>query len=651
MYLGPLHHYLGNLEFYRGDLEAAKKGFEIALSNYSLSGKEKDAVGMAMNLGIIKERQNDYAGAISSYLEAIPMFNQLGDTSGVAVALENLGLAYSYKGDYSQALNFLNQADSVLKTNTPETADRWTNLHYNRGNIHMNLGNLDSALNNVLKGIRISERSENHKQINAGLLYLAHIYERSNDWNNWRIAVNRGRKLAEETNNLLYVAEFDYEMADYFLDISQFDSVSFYADKGLEYFRKNQSSEGLTRGLILKGRSNFRQEKYREAIRDFEMALKEMKSEESRERATIYHNLGTSYAKEGEFELGEKYLNLALDLRKSFGQPSGLRAVYYALSNLYEKKGDFKKAYEAHVNYSIFNDSLLNETRIRQLAEIQTAFDTEQKDQEIEVLQQEREIQNLKSERQQAQIYLALGGVGIILLVAFIFYYRARSKQKSNELLMVKNEKIKQQSEERELLLKEIHHRVKNNLQIISSLLNMQSRGMSDHKMIDAMKESQSRVKTMALIHEKLYQYDSLSAINMKEYFRQLSDFLTQTYRSEKRIEVIIVSENIDLDIDTAVPLGLITNELLSNALKYAFTNLDSGIIEIKLKHLSSGKYELIVSDTGVGLKKDLNIEKSPTLGLRLVRTLTRQINGEMKVKSSKGTTFYIQFDDTKLAA
>jgi two-component sensor histidine kinase len=244
-----------------------------------------------------------------------------------------------------------------------------------------------------------------------------------------------------------------------------------------------------------------------------------------------------------------------------------------------------------------------------------------------------------------------LAGIVLLLVIVFIFYYRFQLKQKANLTLAEKNIEIEKQNEEKEVLLKEIHHRVKNNLQIISSLLNMQTRGLHDLKVIDAMKESQSRVKTMALIHEKLYQYDNLSQINMREYMEQLSDFLTQTYGRGKEIEVIVNSEEIKLDIDTAVPLGLITNELLSNALKYAFENSQKGKIEIILVQTGDNGYKLVVSDTGVGLAKDLDIEKTTSLGLRLVRSLTRQINGNLSISSQSGTTFSIQWQNTNIAA
>lgn len=353
----------------------------------------------------------------------------------------------------------------------------------------------------------------------------------------------------------------------------------------------------------------------------------------------------------GNFNKSNEYLDKSLALGLEINDRERLREAYETLSINSKKQENYKNAYEYYLLYKQYEDSIFNETKAKQIAEVQTKYETEKKDQAIAGLEQDREIQDLKSEQQQGQLYLSLGGIVLFLIVAFIFFYRARLKQKANTALAAKNNEIEEQNREKEMLLKEIHHRVKNNLQIISTLLSMQTRTLSDSKTINAMKESQSRVKTMALIHEKLYQYDNLARINMNDYMRQLSDFLSQTYHSEKDIKVVIESEDISLDIDTAVPLGLITNELLSNALKYAFEDMDKGQISIKLLKDVAGNYTLTVSDTGKGLAKDIDIENSKSLGLKLVRTLTRQINGNLSISSNPGATFSIIFSENKIAA
>jgi two-component sensor histidine kinase len=164
-------------------------------------------------------------------------------------------------------------------------------------------------------------------------------------------------------------------------------------------------------------------------------------------------------------------------------------------------------------------------------------------------------------------------------------------------------------------------------------------------------KESQSRVKTMALLHEKLYQNNALSSINMQEYLQQLGQFLSSTYRQNRDIQIIVDAGDITLDVNTAVPVGLITNELLSNAMKYAFYEYEEGEILLTLKPNETGGYELRVQDNGKGLDQEIDFENLSSLGLKLVYTLTRQIQGRLNIKSEQGTTFAISFNDKMVAA
>lgn len=203
---------------------------------------------------------------------------------------------------------------------------------------------------------------------------------------------------------------------------------------------------------------------------------------------------------------------------------------------------------------------------------------------------------------------------------------------------------IKQSLNEKEVLLKEIHHRVKNNLQIISSLLNLQQNSIEGEESLVVFKESQNRIKSMALIHEKLYQSEDLTKIDFPEYIRSLVYHLFKSYAVDYSvIRSVINVEDILFDIDISIPCGLIINELVSNSLKYAFPDGKKGEIEIDL-HLEGEKNVLRISDNGIGLPKDLNIQNSDTLGLRLVNILVDQIDGELSLDNTNGTSFKIEF-------
>ena len=201
---------------------------------------------------------------------------------------------------------------------------------------------------------------------------------------------------------------------------------------------------------------------------------------------------------------------------------------------------------------------------------------------------------------------------------------------------------------EKEMLLCEIHHRVKNNLQVISSLLSLQSRYHKDAQAIETAKESQNRIKAMALIHEKLYHSKDFANVEFNDYIKTLVNNLFASYKvSASRVALKLDIENISLGIDTAIPTGLIINELVSNSLKYAFPEGKDGEIKIFLRSLNDGENKLIVSDNGVGLPESLDIKKAESLGLRMITNLTeRSLHGKVNINKSNGTEFQIIFKE-----
>ena len=201
---------------------------------------------------------------------------------------------------------------------------------------------------------------------------------------------------------------------------------------------------------------------------------------------------------------------------------------------------------------------------------------------------------------------------------------------------------------EKEVLLKEVHHRVKNNLGIISALLSLQSSYLNDEDLIKIFRDSQNRIKSMALIHENLYKSKDLDEIDFNEYANQLVSHLSQSYGDPMgKIKFKVNSENVYLNINTAIPCGMIINELVSNSLKYAFPDGRRGEICIDLSSKDDG-FKLVVSDNGVGIKGDLNIKDSKTLGFRLIDTLIKQIHGEMKLNTINGIRCEIRFKGLK---
>ena len=207
---------------------------------------------------------------------------------------------------------------------------------------------------------------------------------------------------------------------------------------------------------------------------------------------------------------------------------------------------------------------------------------------------------------------------------------------------------LKKSLEEKDILLREVHHRVKNNMQIISSILRMQSRSIDDPILKDVLQESQNRIHTMALIHENLYNNKSLADIKFSSYIKSLSGNIARTYSSHQaNVQFDYQIDDAYLPMDIAIPCGLIINELISNSFKYAFIDKSYGTISIHFKHIKEDEFQLIVSDDGIGIPDEIDITKTKSLGMKILHKLVQQIDGELQHDFSNGTKFIIIFKTT----
>ena len=302
------------------------------------------------------------------------------------------------------------------------------------------------------------------------------------------------------------------------------------------------------------------------------------------------------------------------------------------------------KAYETKENYatalSYFKQYYTEFNNIEKEVNERSLRENELK---VDLLQQEKEIDK---KRKQQYLYLILLLIALVLFA--LLFWNFKLKQKSNKLLAFlnndlesKNNLLDKKNAENELLLREIHHRVKNNLEIVSSLLALQSDQIDDLKTKDAMSESQNRVNSIGIVHQKLYQGTHLGVVEMKDYFLNLSESILDSFGAEQRVDLELAMENLDLDIDTAVPLGLIVNELLTNCIKYAFPKGKKGTITIKLHKQDNNILRLIVADNGVG---KCGMVHGTGFGSQLISLLTQQLNGTITEENQNGTKLIFDF-------
>jgi two-component sensor histidine kinase len=376
--------------------------------------------------------------------------------------------------------------------------------------------------------------------------------------------------------------------------------------------------------------------KYQEALVDNRIAHDTVAAQlgvEHNATKTFRQGIGHAYYLEGNYKAAIPHLVTSIEGYAGDGQDRkpALLKVYDILADSYSQIGDFENAYKNQKIIQEISDTATNKRIANLESEALFKYESGKKDQAIAeqatIIQQNDRIQTL--------------GIGfIVLLLLFLstlFYYFRRNKKIANDL-SIKNQ-------ENELLLKEIHHRVKNNLQTISSLLSLQSESISDKNALNAVQESKNRVASMALIHQKLYQGENLAAIEMRDYFETIGKAIKDSFGEKaKNVSLEVDMSEIELDVDTAIPIGLITNELITNSLKHAFQNKDEGEILITLSQEENGLLNLRIADNGQASENKADVKKESGFGSLLIQLLTTQLGGTLKKSNESGTSTMIQF-------
>ena len=341
----------------------------------------------------------------------------------------------------------------------------------------------------------------------------------------------------------------------------------------------------------------------------------------------------------GDSDEAKRSLDSGFTLIEHTNREQEKSAYLSALVEYYVDQENYEMAYQFSQRREQVQDTL---NRIKAMIfeeEAATRFKVQEKENELAIAVQ----QNLRSEREKNWL-AALFIVSLLFLTVTISY--ASLKQRSNKTLTAKNAEIEKSLREKEILLREIHHRVKNNLQLVSSMLNMQARSTPAEEGAQALREGKNRIHSMALIHRDLYQAENIEGVSTSKYINRLCKSLVASYRKDNTtsVELITQVDDIQLDIDTIIPIGLILNELISNALKYAFADgEDKGKITVAL--VSKGEeITLIVKDNGRGISLvDLEFRKS--MGFKLIEAFSKKLGGSFEVDNERGAKITIKFN------
>lgn len=565
---------------------------------------------------------------------------------GIADGYYYTGYAYETRGASDIARRYFERAVSLYTQG--HFLDNLPDCYRRLGEVYMLEHRYYTALQNFLNGIRVAEDQGNHaSQIELGIQLANYHNTVSKDFPEAVSVLENTEQLAKSYRYGSKLGLIYLQFAVGYANQRQYDRALRYCRQIRETLDTLSNKREWLKALLIEGdiHSQLGDAARLSTVLNQAGALIHGVRDEQLE--IMYHLLrATELYRLGDYERAWNACNtLDSNLRTREGQWddwNGLRALQVKI--LYAR-GQFASADSLFDDYQYSKDSLRTAQYIGQGMEMSENY-------KLEKFERQIKEQNLELANTNYQRYGLIAGIVVLLTILGILYFHFREKDKlahrvalKNTEISVQNEILKHANLQNELLLREIHHRVKNNLQIINSLLSLQSRKTNQPEVVEMMQESTSRIHSIALVHNKLYEQQSINRLNVQDYIEQLGAHLLRIYNvGKKAIRFDVDAHDVSLDIDTAIPIGLILTELITNSLKHAFSERNEGEIQVRMTHEGGSDYELVFSDNGVGIPEAKRKQTSETLGFRLINSLTRQLAGVIEYTFDGASVYHIRF-------
>jgi two-component sensor histidine kinase len=594
----------------------------------------KDAIKLYQEAGL-KERQAHTLYVLGDHYNVINEFKLLTEALAQSVALYDeikvepgadvyslLGMGYNRLGDYGNALKYNLLAVKVIES-LKDTISAHSTVYNRLGLLYFYMGDQNEALKYYQKAWLIARKLTDTPTLRTLSINIAASYVTMKMYDKALAVMKEAERNYPSTDfaEKMWVNIF---IAGCYLDLKQHSAA-------LPYIR-----------VAHKGRDQL-PEMLQASVDDIEAK---------------YYLENREYAK--SYQLSLKVIATGLKMKNLNLQSNAYRALFKADSAM----GNYKEAIEYYQKYKIVNDTLFNLSKARLISTLQVQFETKQKDQALKLKEQNIELLTRTSQLQRAALDKArftrnviIAGAAMLALMLGLGYNRYQLKLRSNRQMKQKQDEINEKNQslqhliasqnkllgEKEWLVKEIHHRVKNNLQIVMSLLNTQAAFLDDKDALNAIRESRYRMQAISLIHQKLYQSENMALIDMNTYIKDLVEYLKDGFSGVNKIRFELQIEPVKLDVSQSVPIGLILNEAITNSIKYAFTG--NGVIKVSLQETSLDQLTLIIADNGIGMPVDENNQiRKISMGMMLMETLSEQLDGTLNIQSRNGVTITINF-------
>lgn len=563
--------------------------YEQALKIAPKDSRENWLANAHLGLGFSFSALDEWDSAFINYQTALSIYKTLGDTDNIAIVHGNLSLLYISKGLYEEALSNSFQAISVLER-TPSFAlgTRYNNIAM----IYKSIKNYPDADIYFRKSILVFLKLDKKLDIAKSYNNLGELFILQKKYDSAKVNLQKSFSIKEQLDDTKGMAHTQTNLGKVSMLTGNFQLAETQLTESLATQRRINDAVGMIETL---------------------------------------NNLGELYLSTERHSLASSALQEASAIIHHSGTPDYLRQNLELRIKLARKEKDFATGMTLQDELLIIRDSLLNEEKSKSLQAMQIRFETQKKEQAIALLQQREEINNAKIRSNQILIVSLIIGIILIAAIGALIYINLRNTRAARQRI--------------ELLLSETRHRIKNHLQMLASVFHLQARNYTDQAMVLEAQSSESRVHTISLLHEKFCVTED-NVINTREYVTDLVNKLVGVYRvSSKNLKVFFNVEEVDLDIDKALALSMIIQELVCNAFKYAFDREPNPELAIEIRNVV-GDVHTIIQDNGIGFSRNL---KSKSQGLNLVDALVSQLDGEMKVENNHGTKFTISFPGTSL--
>jgi two-component sensor histidine kinase len=603
-----------------GDWENSNAAFDSLLKDYAKIEGGKKGTGLTYkNMATSQWDQGNLEKANEYYLKAITIFSEIDYYDGMCNVYSLLGSFYADQGKFNEGIDFLLKGLKIA--NDINEVETLSSIHYELAQIYTDIGEMDKIETHFLKTLEFSEESKNEFLIGLAYIGLANLNIEKQEYQNGLENAEKALNALLRFNNKYKLAQIYSIMGTVYLQQQDFKESLKWFDKSI------QLATELNNNLFL--------------------------AEYCTKKASVYLGLNNNDSAIFWFE---KSLAIVADVEGDKQK----RNTHELLSRAYENKKEYELSLTHYKKYQELSNKILNEETSNDITRLEVEYEYEKEKEIIQLKQQKKDALKSKELKTEKKIRnIVSGGFVILLILSAFIFYGYNQKKKVNKELASKNEiiensnselnrtllEIEKQKKEKEILLKEIHHRVKNNLQLIWSLLDLQSSTIENKQVKLAIDEGKNRLNSMALIHTMLYQNDDAGNIFFVEYVTKLVDKIKTTFSDYNNVEVKVnIPSDLKFDIDTSVPMGLIITELFTNAMKYGTKNTSKPVIVVSILAIKSDQYRLTISDNGEGLPDGFDLNKLNSLGLMLVENLSDQLSGGIDFRNNKGAEFNVSF-------